>query len=358
MDPVLKKLPLLILLCCYLFILSCKGEPQPKTAEELISGGELKILCLQGFSEHARPLISNFEREYATKVILQTVPASVELIDSLYSNNLDKSFDLVIGLDNAFLQNLDPEEHFLPVEGMDGFSLNPDCYMEKGNRLIPYGYSHLAIAYDTHSITTPPESFGELQDSKYYNQLGLCDPAVSGFGRSVLFWSLALFGDAGYEQLWRSLRKNVLYTYPDWDSSLKGIEKGECKLIFANSATAAWTQAQQKSSLNLEVSTLKEGSFLYVEYASVPISTSNQALAQSFIRFLLSPPSQTLLSSRLGLFPANNKASLPAAFNSIPFSTYTVNERLKKQQIRENLPSWLEAWKRVFYNSLSNVVRI
>lgn len=65
------------------------------------------------------------------------------------------------------------------------------------------------LIYNTSLVKTPPQSFGELQDAKYLSQIAICDPQTSGLGRSMLFWSVALFGTQGYEHLLEELTEKI-----------------------------------------------------------------------------------------------------------------------------------------------------
>jgi len=303
------------------------------------------------FQDQAKTLFSNFEKESGSKVIVHPVSTTFELIQYILSEA--DSIDLILGIDNSFSRELSIQNTFVQNTSLDMISFFDEALIDKDLFLVPYAYSSLALVYDADWLDTAPESFGELQDAQYYNQLGLCDPVQSSIGRACLHWSVALFGEAGYQQLWRSLRKNVLYSYPSWQASLNGLKNGECKMIFGFIGTAAWNESQAFSTLNLQTTRLREGSFLYVETAAIPKNAKHKEAANSFIHYLLEPNSQTLLSSKLGLFPVNNKATMPSSYLSLPYTSYTVNDRLRNIDFTERQSEWLAFWNRMFYNTLS-----
>ena len=93
---------------------------------------------------------------------------------------------------------------------------------------------------------------------------------------------------------------------------------------------------------------LKEGSYIYSEAAAIPLASANKIEAVVFLEHLLDPTSQQQVIYKLGLMPANTKTFLPMHFTNLPFSTYSVNNKLSRGSISKNHTQWLEFWKRLF----------
>jgi len=187
-----------------------------------------------------------------------------------------------------------------------------------------------------------------LQDAKYLSQIAICDPQTSGLGRTMLFWSVALFGTEGYEHLWKSLRKNIYKTYPNYNETLKTLNRGECSFIIGYNTTPAFLQELDPLNNKFEVSMLKEGSYQYIEAIGIHRGTKKSSLCNKFVNHFLSSEAQKMVIYKLGMFPANRKTLLPMHFSTIPFITYCVNDRLPQSIIKEQINTWLDFWERLF----------
>ncbi len=329
--------------CC---ISGCKSSKPDKTEDRAEESDSLKILALERFvtSGMSGTFLPEFEKNSGIRVSVTTAGNSAELVQMLTAKDAD--FDLVLGLDNATAAIEDMSDLFQTSPSFDG--MNKEVLFDRRQKLVPYAYGYLCLVYNPVQIPEPPESFGELQDPKFYNQLAICDPHEYGIGAAILQWSIALFGEQGYEHLWRSLRKNIIRVYPNWEETLSALNQGSCNMIIGFSSTPNWYQELDRNALPLQASILREGSFLYIETAAILAASEHKKSAELFIGELLSPETQQLTIYKLGLFPANTKTYLPMHFTSIPYSTYTVNSKLPEPRIRENYATWLKFWDRLF----------
>ncbi|HQC08655.1 MAG TPA: thiamine ABC transporter substrate-binding protein, partial [Candidatus Cloacimonas acidaminovorans] len=257
-------------------------------------------------------------------------------------------YDLAIGIDNSFAFSETLAVNFVPPESFDKELLIQETVFDPYLRFIPYAYSNLSLIYNTSLVKTPPQSFGELQDAKYLSQIAICDPQTSGLGRSMLFWSVALFGTQGYEHLWKSLRKNIYKTYSNYNEALETLKRGECSFIIGYNTTPAFLQELDPLNRNFEVSMLKEGSFQYIEAIGIHRGTKKSSLCYKFVAYFLSSEAQKMVVYKLGMFPANRKTLLPMHFSAIPFISYSVNDRLSQATIQEQINAWLDFWERLF----------
>ncbi len=345
-----RNLVSFLLLCCVLLIATaCSPAKAPKGAKQADVDDSLIVLCTNRFVESGlkSAVLNDFETANKCKIRLINVENSTELLNKIQEDKTEHQFDVVIGLDNAFFTDADVLDYFKAVQ-VDTEHLNEEALFDPTHKLIPYGYGYLSIIYNSKIIPVPPESFGELQDSKFYNQMAICDPQSSGIGRSILLWSVALFGSEGYQHLWKSLRKNIVATYPSWLEAFKALADSKCGMIFGFSSTASWYLENTEMPLPLQVSMLKEGSFLYVEAVGISQDTKRGKLAEKLVNYLVSPTAQQYVIFKLGLFPVNNRTLLPIHFTSIPFSTYTVNKKLSPDTIASGINDWLSYWQQLF----------
>ncbi len=326
----------------------CKARKSDDSRIKAVAEDSLRILCLESFvsSGLSGAIIDGFITDNNVQISIHTETDTNTLIRKL--QNSKNSFDLVIGIDNSFALSEDISDMFEANSYSEYEGLSRETLFDRKQKLIPYAYGYLSLIYNQALIPEPPESFGELQDAKYYNQLAAVDPTNSGIGRAILYWTVALFGEEGYQPLWRSLRKNIVKVHPDWNDALKSVTEGNIGMAFGFSSSPNWYLEYASEPISLKASIMREGSYLYVESIGLLSSSPNKANARKFISYMLGPEAQQLVIYKMGLFPSNTKTFLPMHFTSVPFSTYTVNGKLKQSTIMNKHTEWLSFWDRLY----------
>ncbi len=338
----------LLLLLFLALICSCGKEN--KKQENTSGKHKLVVYATDEFRksglEHS--IVPDFQKKHNCQLEVILFRNTADLSKAVKSRANYGKYDLAIGIDNSFVMSETLAVNFVPPESFDTDLLIKETVFDPSLRLIPYAYSNLSLVYNTSLVKNPPQSFGELQDAKYLSQIAICDPQTSGLGRTMLFWSVALFGTEGYEHLWKSLRKNIYKTYPNYNETLKTLNRGECSFIIGYNTTPAFLQELDPLNNKFEVSMLKEGSYQYIEAIGIHRGTKKSSLCNKFVNHFLSSEAQKMVIYKLGMFPANRKTLLPMHFSTIPFITYCVNDRLPQSIIKEQINTWLDFWERLF----------
>jgi thiamine transport system substrate-binding protein len=311
---------------------------------------KFSILCTDrvkttGFLNH---IIPAFEKENKCQVVVYSVNGISELTKVLQTETELRKYDLILGLDNVIVTEMSDFNMLTESNALKKHSVNSQFIIDKSNKLIPYGFGYLSLLYNENTVSQPPESFGELQDARFLNQLVLSDARNSAIGRATLYWTIALFGNEGYQQFWKSVKKNIHSSKENWSSVIQSLELQEGSMTFGFSSTPAWIMESKTNPLPIRASLMKEGSFLFIEAAAIPKKAKNKGLSEAFLSYLLSPEAQKFVAYDLGLFPANESTPLPNHFASVPFVSYTVNEKLESESIRTNKEAWLDFWDRLF----------
>lgn len=327
-----------------------KAPQQAPVPKSSLPRTRLSIFALENIrsSGFESAMIKDYAKANNCEVTLTLFSTMPELIKALISEENEGAIDVVLSLDNSFALEDTLKGRFLPLNAIAKNELSRDLYLDPSTPFIPYAYANLGIIYNEKVFDVPPRSFGELQDAKYFRQMAICDPHGSGLGRATLYWTLALFGDFGYEPLWQSLRKNVRKVYETPQQAMDALKKGDCSMMVGFNSTTAWFEELNQSDKYFKTSMLKEGSYQYSEAAAIPIGTQNQETAMHFIRHLISAEAQSMVIYKLGLFPANSRTNLPMRFARVPISSWTVNKRLSADQIGAGLPIWLDFWDNLF----------
>ncbi len=338
-----------VLILLSIFAMSGCQKPQPVVKKKVLPRTKLSIFALQDIRDSGfeSAVLKDFAQQNNTELQLTLFQSLPEMLTALHSDEQKGKADVVMGIDSAFALSDSLLDVFSPISEVSLSEISFEINKDPAKRLIPYATANLAIIYNSKQFPKAPESFGELQDSRFYSQLALCDPETSGLGRGGLYWSAALFGDSGFDQFWNSLRKNVRKVYSTQSEALNAVRKGECALMLGYHSTPAWIEEFYPSENHIKAVIPQEGSFQYVESAAIAMDAPNRVTAVKFLQFLISPATQKFVMYKLGMMPVNGRTPLPRRFEALPLSVYTLNSRLNRGLAKESLGDWLDRWQSI-----------
>lgn len=341
------KTRFLALLITGLLLFACakKKEDTAPVVPANLPPSNLHIYAIEQFRTAGLESVINrdFSRLYNCTIEVTTFPTTGDLLLATQSDTA--RVDIVLGIPTGFTQDDSLLANLVGVQSLPEASFSRELGYVPGDKLIPYGFGNLSFIYNSRQIDRPPSTFGDLQDARYISQMAICDPKLSGLGRSTLLWTVALFGEEGYKMLWRSLRKNVGKRYDRPEDLSAALETGQYAMIVGVNGTAAWIKEQDPEKDHFVSVIPGEGSFLYVEYAAIHKSAQNSAIAKTWLNYLLSPASQRMVVYKLGLFPANSKTEMPLSFARVPIYSHSVHKNLDPLTLKEQAQSWLDWWE-------------
>lgn len=340
----------ILALLMLLFTLSCKGEKKQEKLEEkqpAKQAVELKIVAPVSFRSSGlqKVIIPDFEKEYNCTAQLKLYDDVNQLITALVNDEIQA--DLILGIPSPYYQAIPMDEYLLPHKPKVAGQLYKDAIIDGGYHYIPYAYGLMGVVYNTALLDTPPSSFGEMQDAKLMGKMALVSPYRDEIGRSTLFWMVSLFGEGGYEQLLRAMRKNIYKQYDDHRTALDALIKGEVALMPAPISFPAWV-SETSENKGLKHKLFSEGSYLFSVGVAIIKKGKRVALAGEFIDFILQEDKQRMVAFKTGLMPANTRTTLPSSYQLLPYSPWLLNEKLFLSEIREHYHDWLEGYAKVF----------
>ncbi len=341
------------LVLCLISGFSCKKNNK-EVKKQITPSSYLYIFALDHIRESGfeTVVIKDFAKQNNIGLRINLFSDLSMLMQTLSNPDYQGKVDIVMGLDNSFFYDIASSDYFTPVPEVSLQEIRYEIPRDSEHCLIPYASANLAFIYDSRKYPEPPHSFGELQDSKYYSQLAICDPSQCGLGRSTLLWTVALFSEQGYEQLWSSLRKNIYKIYPNPTLCLDAIRTGKCGLMFGYNTIPAWLNELYPSESHIKSIIPEEGSFLYVESAALCKDAPHKDTALQFLKYLISPNPQQFVMYKLAMMPVNGRTPLPTSFAHIPAIIYSHNNRLEQQPVQDSLQVWMSNWKRMMYGNI------
>jgi len=179
---------------------------------------------------------------------------------------------------------------------------------------MPYTYSEMGLIYDRQQIKTAPTSIKALWDRQYRGKVLLYNGGSHSFslaaqllGDTTPFHIDAKEWPAAVRQL-IALRRNAMAFYTQPEESVELFKSGKAALLFANYGSQQVTLLQ-KAGLDVGYAIPSEGALAWLDCWVITRGVRNDALAHTWINYMLEAEPAAVLLSRQGL--ANTRTESP-----------------------------------------------
>lgn len=224
----------------------------------------------------------------------------------------------------------------------------------KSGNAVAVGLIATGIAYNTRLFKAkgwaPPTSWKDLSDPKFKGMLVM--PSIKNtYGLHALLVEAEINGgsetniDPGFAVMKKSIAPNVLSFDPS---------PGKIAELFENDevALAVWgngrVQALRQQGVPVTFVYPKEGAVALGMGVCVVSHSANEALAQKFVQYILSPHVQALLAASQGVAPANRKTRLaPEVAAQVPGPAVIGKLiRVNWDVVNGKRDEWTQRWNR------------
>jgi thiamine transport system substrate-binding protein len=329
---------------------------KPTAAVTQPSGPEtpstLRVMTHDSFAV-SEDVVTAFENEYNVSVrFLESGDTGTALNKAILSKE-NPLADVFYGVDNTFLSRALNEGIFetydspLLTEIPDKFKLDPE------NQALPVDYGDVCPNYDKSFFAnieaSPPENLEDLIDPTYQGLLVVENPATSSPGLAFMLATIGHFGQDSYLDYWSSLVDNDVMVVNDWNSAYYSqftVHGGSHPIVisYGSSPPAEVIFAEQPTDeAPTAVVTGDDSCFRQIEFVGILQGTENQALAEKWIDFMLSPTFQEDMPLQMFVFPVNQNAKLPQEF--IDFAVIPEHTaQVAPDAIQQNREKWIQEW--------------
>ncbi|MCL4239999.1 MAG: thiamine ABC transporter substrate-binding protein [Dehalococcoidia bacterium] len=298
-------------------------------------------------------LIRQFEEEHNATVKLLPKGDAGSMTTSLVLTKDRPEGDVAFGVDNTFLSRaLDAgvfEKYESPL-----LEKVPAQFRGEGEGFVtPIDYGYVNFNYDIAALNAkgiePPKSLEDLTTAKYRGMTVVENPASSSPGLAFLVATVAYFGEDGYLDWWSDMRANGLVVVDGWETAYYtnfSLQGGEQPIVLSYATSPAFEQlfADPPREDAPTANILPPGGvFRQIEYAGILKGTKQRDLARKFIDFLLSVPVQEDIPGQMAVFPVNEDAAVPEAFQKFSEVTVPVAE-VSAADIAANRQKWIDEW--------------
>lgn len=333
-----------------LVLLACGGD------DAATAPGTQRVVLLAYDSFVPSPdVFEPFTAETGIEVEIARSGDAGELVSKAILTAGNPEGDVLWGVDDTLLVRALEADVFVPyaAEGLDDVperlrSLVP------GNEVTPVDEGDVCVNYDIAALEAlgldPPTSFADLADERYRGLLVVQNPVTSSPGLAFMLATIAEHGDDAWLDYWRALRANDVLVVDGWSGAYyqEFTRAGGSRPLVVSYGTSppaeiVFADPPLPEGAPPPTGVVSGTCYRQVEFAGILRGSRQVEAAQQLIDYLLSPAFQDDLPLTQFVFPANERASLPAVFTD----NIVRPERslaLDPATVAEQRLTWIDQW--------------
>lgn len=349
----------IVIVILFVFLISACGSPTEvaegptdSISEPTLAPKTLTVMTHDSFSV-SEEIVAAFESEHNAEVKFLEAGDTGTAVNKAILSKASPLADVFYGIDNTFLSRA-LEEDIFEVYNSPSLLDIPDTFkLDRQNRALPVDYGDVCLNYDVAYLASeglkPPQSLDELLDPAYKGLLVVENPATSSPGLAFLLATIGYFGEDGYLGFWQGLVENEVKVVNDWNSAYYSefTRWGGTRPIVVSYGSSPPAEVYFSEDALDQAPTAAVSDpmtcFRQIEFVGILKGTSNRALAETWVDFMLSTTFQEDLPLNMFVFPVNPNAQLPEVFVAhavIP----EITVELSPEVITQNREDWIQAW--------------
>nr|WP_202631445.1 thiamine ABC transporter substrate binding subunit [Cronobacter sakazakii] len=302
----------------------------------------LTVYTYDSFSSEWGPgpkIKTAFEADCGCELKFVALEDGVSLLNRLRMEGKNSKADVVLGLDNNLLQAATATGLFAK-SGVPAGEVNvPGGW--SNDTFVPFDYGWFAFVYDKNKLKNPPKSLKELVESDQKWRVIYEDPRTSTPGLGLLLWMQKVYGDKAPDA-WQKLAAKTVTVTKGWSEAYGLFLKGEGDLVLSYTTSPAYHIIEEKKE-NYAAANFSEGHYLQVEVAARTAASKQPALAEKFLKFMVSPAFQNAIPAGNWMYPVTSVA-LPEGFNALTRPQTTL--QFTSQEVAAQRAQWTSEWQR------------
>ncbi|EKY3118945.1 thiamine ABC transporter substrate binding subunit [Cronobacter turicensis] len=302
----------------------------------------LTVYTYDSFSSEWGPgpkIKTAFEADCGCELKFVALEDGVSLLNRLRMEGKNSKADVVLGLDNNLLQAATATGLFAK-SGVPASDVNvPGGW--NNDTFVPFDYGWFAFVYDKTKLKNPPKSLKELVESDQKWRVIYEDPRTSTPGLGLLLWMQKVYGDKAPDA-WQKLAAKTVTVTKGWSEAYGLFLKGEGDLVLSYTTSPAYHIIEEKKE-NYAAANFSEGHYLQVEVAARTAASKQPALAEKFLKFMVSPAFQNAIPTGNWMYPVTN-VTLPEGFNALTRPQTTL--QFTSQDVAAQRAQWTSEWQR------------
>jgi len=256
--------------------------------------------------------------------------------------------DVMFGIDNTFLCRALLNNVFTPYEPSTWNQLEDSLKLDKFARVTPVDFGDICLNYWIDDSTNQPTTIKDLTEKEYAGSFVTQNPETSAPGMGFLLASIAVFGEDGWEQYWKDLRKNGVAVRSGWTEAYYEDFYSANRNIVTSYATSPIAEYifSDPPVTKPPTGVIGDSCFRSIEFAGILRGTDSPIAAAMLIDFLTSTYFQQLIPETNFVLPANKDAKLPDTFTQF-LQTDLEPVMISPDVIEQKRNEWTERWTQI-----------
>ena len=184
----------------------------------------------------------------------------------------------------------------------------------------------------------------DLLNPYYKGKIIIENPQTSSPGQVFLLTTIALYGEKGYLNYWRALKRNILTIAPGWDEAYGIYTNGEAPIVLSYGTSPVYHLLHDHTE-RYQPLVLDNAAYAQIEAMGIVKGTRNIKLAEALEEYVLDPEFQKLIPENQYMYPARWDIKLPDSFQIAAHVKKLLN--LPSERVAKNLDRWLNQWEKV-----------
>ena len=339
----MKKMFVILFITFLIVGCSCGRKEELSFDSDTLNVFATKIFLNEDFLPET---ITIFEEVFKCRIKLTEFDNTNDMMEIVISQKDSIEVDVLWGLDNTHLYDAVRESLFTAYEPKNIRYVEKENIFDDTFHIIPVCYSYLAFILNSDIIPHSPETFGEMQDGKFKNQIIIMDPRKSSIGKAMLFWTIATFGENGFGHFWRSIKDNVFFIADNYDDAYNMFLAAEAPLVIGYDTTPIFHKKNENRD-KYRSSIPQEGGFKLIKGVGIMKTAINLELAERFVEFLLSNDYQELIPLNIWMYPVNKNIDLISEYELLPKPQKDFTMSLRMRTVQRRYKGWIKKWERI-----------
>lgn len=244
-------------------------------------------------------LKEGFEAICACTLDFVTTDSAIGALRKVQLEGKTTKADIVLGLDTSVAGEAIATGLFAPHNtDTSNIKLPMDW---QSDEFVPFDFGHFAFVYNKTKLPNPPTSFMELISDDNDLKIAIQDPRSSTPGLGLVLWLKAAYGDETND-VWDKLAPKVLTMTQGWSEAYGLFLDGEVDMVLSYTTSPAYHLVAEEDE-SYAAAPFEEGHYAQVEVAGILKSSTNKALAQDFLTYLVSPDAQAQIPHTNWMYP-------------------------------------------------------
>jgi thiamine transport system substrate-binding protein len=351
-------------------------DPQktPASGAKPFAGWELKVLTHGAWSWTYDAIKDQFENETGARLTeIAAADAGTALQEAVLNRGRPVA-DVIWGIDNALFQkarNADILQSYTsPNTNRILKSIDLEQFKDAGGQLLatPADHGYIGVNYDIRlangtGANAPPQTLRDLATPRWAPQFVTQDPRTSSPGLGFLIATVATFGEDGsytWRDYWAELLANGALVTSDWTTAYSyhysangfGTEGAPLDRTIVTSYTTSpaaevyYGSFETPNAVSLEPPL---GVFHQVETVAILKCTTQTALAERFIDYVLTPEFQRTIPDTQAIYPIIEGVAMPDAYQQYATDPADLTPAtFSTAKLGASVDTWVRHWRTIF----------